>query len=85
MVCQYHCLVSYISRWLMSEAKKRNPDIAIYALPWAFPSWVGNGTTSPFAFPELTAGYVVKWVEGAKSVYGIDTDYVVGFEGGIHR
>ena len=23
--------------WLMVEAKKRNPDILLYGLPWAFP------------------------------------------------
>jgi galactosylceramidase len=24
--------------WLMTEAKKRNPDIVLYGLPWAFPA-----------------------------------------------
>ena len=60
----------------MTEAKKRNPDIKLYGLPWAFPAWVGNGTGNPYAFPELTAGYIVKWVEGAKNVYNLDIDYV---------
>jgi hypothetical protein len=23
--------------WLMTEAKKRNPDIVLYGLPWSFP------------------------------------------------
>eukprot|EP01052_Picozoa_sp_SAG31_P018714 SAG31_NODE_1337_length_8738_cov_2.840954_5_plen_51_part_00 len=23
--------------WLLQEAKKRNPDIKLYGLPWAFP------------------------------------------------
>ena len=26
--------------WLMTEAKKRNPGIKLYGLPWAFPQWV---------------------------------------------
>jgi galactosylceramidase len=64
-------------RWLMTEAKKRNPDIKLYGLPWAFPAWVGNGTGNPYAYPELTAEYIVKWVDGAKQVYGLDIDYVV--------
>ena len=28
--------------WLLSEAKKRNPNIKTYGLPWAYPGWVGN-------------------------------------------
>ena len=61
----------------MTQAKQRNPNIKLYGLPWAFPAWVGNGTGNPYAFPELTAGYIVKWVAGAKSVYDLDIDYVV--------
>ena len=63
----------------MSEAKKRNPDIKLYGLPWAFPAWVGNGTGNPYAYPNMTADYVVKWVDGAKTVYNLDIDYVVCF------
>eukprot|EP00042_Codosiga_hollandica_P057702 m.858006 g.858006 ORF g.858006 m.858006 type:complete len:846 (-) comp59651_c0_seq6:65-2602(-) len=62
--------------WLMTEAKARNPEIKLYGLPWAFPAWVGNGTGNPYAYPELTASYVTKWVEGAKSVYNLTIDYV---------
>ena len=29
--------------WLITEAKKRNPKIKLYALPWGFPAWIGNG------------------------------------------
>lgn len=61
----------------MTEAKKRNPNIKLYGLPWAFPAWVGGATGNPYAYPNLTAGYIVKWVEGAKSVYNLDIDYVV--------
>ncbi len=60
----------------MTEAKARNPDIKLYGLPWAFPAWVGNGTGNPYAFPDMTADYVVKWVEGAQSVYNLNIDYV---------
>ena len=61
----------------MTEAKKRNPNIKLYGLPWAFPAWVGNGTGNPYAFPDLTSEYIVKWVDGAKTVYDLDIDYVV--------
>ncbi|CAE7023212.1 galc [Symbiodinium natans] len=62
--------------WLMQEAKKRNPDIKLYGLAWAFPGWVGEGSGDPFKFPERTAHYLTEWVSGAKSEYGLDIDYL---------
>jgi len=62
--------------WLMQEAKARNPDIKIYGLAWAFPGWVGNGSGSPFDFPDQTSKYLVGWVKGAKHEYGLDVDYL---------
>ncbi len=59
--------------WLMQEAKRRNPAIKLYGLPWAFPGWVGTGD-NPYTHIELTASYVTKWVQGAKSVYNLDID-----------
>jgi len=62
--------------WLMSEAKKRNPDIKLYGLAWAFPGWVGKSTGSPFQYPDLTSKYLVEWVKGAKHQYNLDIDYL---------
>jgi len=62
--------------WLLTEAKKRNPDIKVYGLAWAFPGWVGNGTGSPYKYPELTARYIQKWVAGAIKYYNVSVDYV---------
>ncbi|KAI5608072.1 galactocerebrosidase precursor, partial [Silurus asotus] len=62
--------------WLMKEAKKRNPNIILIGLPWAFPGWVGNGTNWPYSFPDITANYVVSWVIGAKQHHGLDIDYI---------
>lgn len=69
--------------WLMLEAKKRNPQIKLYGLSWAFPQWVTcapdsmeNCTDNIYAYPEVTAGYIVKWISGAKTTYGLDIDYV---------
>ena len=61
----------------MSQAKQRNPNIKLYGLPWAFPAWVGNFTGNPYNNLNTTADYVIKWIEGAKYVYGLDIDYVV--------
>ncbi|XP_060568345.1 galactocerebrosidase-like isoform X2 [Ruditapes philippinarum] len=62
--------------WLMTEAKKRNPDIQLYCLPWAFPAWVGAGKRNPYNKPELTASYVVKFIQGARKYYNLTMNYV---------
>lgn len=62
--------------WLMKEAKRRNPNITLIALPWAFPGWVGNGNNWPYDFPDITASYVVKWILGAKQYHDLDIHYV---------
>ncbi|RUS72385.1 hypothetical protein EGW08_019845 [Elysia chlorotica] len=62
--------------WLMKEAKKRNPNIKLYGLPWGFPGWLGEFTLSPYAAPEVTADYIIKWVNGAKEVHNLTIDYV---------
>ncbi|XP_012992911.3 galactocerebrosidase [Esox lucius] len=62
--------------WLMKEAKKRNPNITLIGLPWAFPGWVGRGKNWPYDFPDITASYVVSWVVGAKQYHDLDIDYV---------
>ena len=70
--------------WLMQEAKKRNPEIKLYGLPWAYPGWVGNdpvtgahnSSATPFTHPTQTAEYILEWVKGAKTEYSLDIDYV---------
>lgn len=62
--------------WLMKEAKRRNPSIILYGLPWDFPAWLGDGTRNPYTDPWRLASYIVKWVRGAKLVHGLDIDYV---------
>lgn len=54
--------------WLMVEAKKRNPDILLYALSWGVPGWIGNGSF----FSQDNIDYHIKWLQGAKQVYGLD-------------
>lgn len=57
--------------WLMSEAKKRNPNIALDSLAWGAPGWIGNGNY----WSQDMADYVATWIEGAKSSYGLDIDF----------
>jgi galactosylceramidase len=59
--------------WLMQQAKERNPDIQLYGLAWAFPGWVAENKS---ALTNKTATYIVKWLLAAKTVYGLNIDYV---------
>jgi galactosylceramidase len=58
--------------WLMSEAKKRNPNLSLDACAWGCPAWVGNGNF----WSQDMCDYYVKWIQGLKSVYGLDLDAI---------
>ncbi|XP_039391461.1 galactocerebrosidase isoform X6 [Mauremys reevesii] len=62
--------------WLMKEAKKRNPNIKLIGLPWAFPGWIGRGQNWPYNHPDVTAYYIVSWILGAKQYHNLDIDYI---------
>lgn len=59
---------------IMVEAKRRNPNITLYGLSWAFPGWVGEGKGNPWT--NSTVNYTMKWLLGAKKYYDLDIDYV---------
>jgi len=54
--------------WLMSEAKKRNRELTLDACAWGCPGWVGDGSF----WSQDMCDYYVKWIQGLKSVYGLD-------------
>ena len=58
--------------WLMREAKKRNPDLTLDACAWGCPAWVGNGNF----WSQDMCDYYVKWIQGLKSVYGLNLDAI---------
>ncbi|CAC5369943.1 GALC [Mytilus coruscus] len=62
--------------WMMKEAKKRNPDILLYGLPWGWPGWIGNGTHNPYYNVNTTAVYIIKWIQGAKKYHDLDINFV---------
>lgn len=59
--------------WLMKEARKRNPAIVLDSLAWGAPGWIGGGKY----YSQDMANYVVKFLQGAKQVHGLD----IGFTG----
>ncbi len=56
--------------WLMAEARKRNPNIILDCLPWAYPAWVGN------RFSKESAEWIVGFLEVARKYYGIRMDWI---------
>jgi galactosylceramidase len=58
--------------WLMREAKKRNPGLTLDACAWGCPGWVGNGNF----WSQDMCDYYVKWIQGLKTVYGLDLDAI---------
>jgi galactosylceramidase len=58
--------------WLMLEAKRRNPDLSLDACAWGCPGWVGHGQF----WSQDMCDYYVKWIQGLKSVYGLDLDAI---------
>ncbi len=58
--------------WLMSEAKKRNPDLTLDGCAWSCPGWVGDGKF----WSQDMADYYVKWIKGLKANYGLDLDAI---------
>ncbi|ESO88185.1 hypothetical protein LOTGIDRAFT_206940 [Lottia gigantea] len=62
--------------WMLQEAKKRNPDIKLYGLPWGFPGWLRDTTDQPWKDIQTTADYVVSWIQGARSKYNLTIDYI---------
>ncbi len=56
--------------WILQEAKKRNPNLSLDATAWSAPGWVGNGKF----WSQDAADYYVKWLQGLRSVYGMELD-----------
>jgi len=57
----------------MKEAKKRNPDVITYGLPWGSPGWIDNqeGYYGP---DQIT--YQVNWLKCARDWHGIAVDWL---------
>lgn len=58
--------------WILREAKKRNPIITLDGAAWSAPGWIGNGKF----WSQDAADYYVKWLQGLRSVYGLELDAI---------
>jgi hypothetical protein len=54
----------------MAEARKRNPDVFLDCLPWAFPAWVGE------PFSQNAADYFAAFLETARKHHGLEIDWL---------
>ncbi|ESN97869.1 hypothetical protein HELRODRAFT_85047, partial [Helobdella robusta] len=62
---------------IMKEAKKRNPSIKLYGLPWVFPGWLADDRKlNPYFNISSTVRYVVNWIKGAKVHHDLDINYI---------
>lgn len=57
--------------WLMTEAKRRNPNVILDCLAWGAPGWIGGGKY----YSQDMADYVVRFLQGAKRVHHLDIAY----------
>src|SRR5450830_32308 len=62
--------------WLISEAKKRNPNIKFQALPWGLPSSVATNANQ--YWNQATINYITDYLLGTQATYGITFDEVGG-------
>ncbi len=58
--------------WLIQEAKKRNSKLSLDGTAWSAPAWVGNGNF----WSQDAADYYVKWLQGLRTVYGLEFDAI---------
>lgn len=56
--------------WLMAEARKRNGNVQLDCLPWAFPAWVEN------PFSQASADWFVAFLETARQHHGLEIDWI---------
>ena len=59
-------------RFLIAEAKRRNPGVLVYGLSWGAPGWINNGSSF---FGEEMIAYQTQWVRCIKGD-GFDVDYI---------
>lgn len=56
--------------WIMQEAKKRNPLLALDGTAWSAPAWVGN------IWSEDMVDYYISWLTGLREIHGLEMNAI---------
>lgn len=71
--------------WLMHEAKKRNPNIALDVLQWGAPDWIGDKDVPDTGDPN-TLAWDKRVQRNRKKIFTKDNaDFIVGFIAGAKK
>jgi galactosylceramidase len=71
--------------WILKEARKRNAKLSLDGTAWSGPGWIGengdgfgkNGRgNGPNFFSQDGVDYYIKWLEGLRSVHGLELDAI---------
>lgn len=71
--------------WILKEARKRNANLSLDATAWSGPGWIGEngdgfgkngGGNGPNFFSQDGVDYYIKWLEGLRSVHGLELDAI---------
>lgn len=54
--------------WVMEEAQRRNPHLALDATAWSAPAWVGS------FWSDDMVDYYIAWLRGLREVHGLELD-----------
>jgi hypothetical protein len=57
--------------WLMTEAKKRNPNIYLDCLEWGAPGWIGDGKY----YSQDNINYIIAFIKAAKQYHDLKIDF----------
>jgi galactosylceramidase len=70
--------------WILSEAKKRNPNLTLDGTAWSAPGWIGQEPATRFdnehgdaAFwSQDTVEYYLAWLRGLREEYGLEMEAI---------
>ena len=74
-------LVRGYEGWLLSEAKKLNPDIGTWALSWGFPSWIGEGVCESYGKQNCTNDFIMNDPVSIKRLAHYTEQFIKGLAG----
>lgn len=70
--------------WILTESKKRNPNLSLDGTAWSAPGWVGKDPVTHFKndhgdapfWSKDTVDYYIKWLQGLRKEYELEMDAI---------